>query len=377
MSSKAYELLTQIKDLALISGTTEDNSILRKMNLAQWDIYNAYYPWRDLETTTTLPTTELMTLTTAPTTRWAVGDTITGQTSTETCIIVDILSTLTYNVKDRSGDFTLGETLTNGTTTAAQHATIETAPSFVSNSYVFAPSSMAKLYSLVQDTDSPYTKLAYLPPRKFQEIIPQPTMLSEGKPTYYTWFGGKIWFYPIPDSTYDLKVYMYKKPVNMKLYSTGSVTQSTITLTGTSTKWLDNNNVDTTMFFTREADLRSDGTLPWAQIATVTANGTMTVFYTYTGATTTGAHICSSEATFTEEFDTLLIARTIMLLSARLREFEGLLAWAKETYSSTLGSLVSQQRDKPDYEPMKEDFTPSGTLLGDSAYKFPFIKGDR
>jgi uncharacterized phiE125 gp8 family phage protein len=52
---------------------------------------------------------ELMTCDVAPTTAWEVGDTITGQTSLETCEIVTVLTTKVFIVKSRSGDFTLGE----------------------------------------------------------------------------------------------------------------------------------------------------------------------------------------------------------------------------------------------------------------------------
>lgn len=66
---------------------------------------------------------ELMTLDVAPGgAGWAAGDTITGQASTQTCVIVEVLTTKTYYVRDRSGDFNLGEILTNGTATADQGA---------------------------------------------------------------------------------------------------------------------------------------------------------------------------------------------------------------------------------------------------------------
>jgi hypothetical protein len=68
-------------------------------------------------------TYELMTLDVAPGTNWSVGDTITGVTSTKTCVIVEMHTTLIYTVKDRNGTFTLGEVLTNGTFTADQGAT--------------------------------------------------------------------------------------------------------------------------------------------------------------------------------------------------------------------------------------------------------------
>jgi uncharacterized phiE125 gp8 family phage protein len=69
---------------------------------------------------------ELMTLDVAPATAWAAGNTITGATSHNTCVIVTVLTTKTFIVKSRSGAFTLGEILSNGTVTADQGATSPT-----------------------------------------------------------------------------------------------------------------------------------------------------------------------------------------------------------------------------------------------------------
>jgi uncharacterized phiE125 gp8 family phage protein len=77
---------------------------------------------------------ELMTLDVAPGgDGWSVGDTITGGTSSRTCVIVQVLTTKTYYVKDRSGTFTLGEVLSNGTATADQGATY---PTFATGYYL-------------------------------------------------------------------------------------------------------------------------------------------------------------------------------------------------------------------------------------------------
>jgi uncharacterized phiE125 gp8 family phage protein len=74
---------------------------------------------------------ELMTLDVAPATPWAVGDIITGQTSWKTCIIVTVLTTLTFIVKSRSGAYTLGEVV-GVTGTAAKLADQgATKPTFV------------------------------------------------------------------------------------------------------------------------------------------------------------------------------------------------------------------------------------------------------
>jgi len=63
---------------------------------------------------------ELLTLDVAPGGAWSAGETVTGNTSGSTCVIVEVLTTKTYRVKDRDAAYTLGEVLTNGTDTADQ-----------------------------------------------------------------------------------------------------------------------------------------------------------------------------------------------------------------------------------------------------------------
>jgi len=68
-----------------------------------------------------LNNSELLTLDVAPVSPyWAVGNTITGSSSGKTCVILEQLTTLTYLVKLRNGGFTVGEILSNGTTAADQ-----------------------------------------------------------------------------------------------------------------------------------------------------------------------------------------------------------------------------------------------------------------
>ncbi|MBW2675035.1 MAG: hypothetical protein JRD89_16755 [Deltaproteobacteria bacterium] len=52
---------------------------------------------------------EILTLDVAPAVDWAPGDLLTGQTSAETCRTVAKLTDLTYQVRERTGDFTLDE----------------------------------------------------------------------------------------------------------------------------------------------------------------------------------------------------------------------------------------------------------------------------
>lgn len=51
---------------------------------------------------------ETLTLDVSPATAWVAGEIITDQTSAKTCVCVAQLTTLTYQVRERSGSFTLG-----------------------------------------------------------------------------------------------------------------------------------------------------------------------------------------------------------------------------------------------------------------------------
>ncbi len=57
----------------------------------------------------TIQMDETLDIDVSPATDWATGDTITGQTSGQTCVIVSKISATTYKVKSRTGAFTLGE----------------------------------------------------------------------------------------------------------------------------------------------------------------------------------------------------------------------------------------------------------------------------
>ena len=80
-----------------------------------------------IDNTTPIPSVghfnELMTLNVAATaSNFPVGATVHGDTSGATCIIVKMLTTLTYIVRSRVGTFTLGEVLHDGTNSADQGA---------------------------------------------------------------------------------------------------------------------------------------------------------------------------------------------------------------------------------------------------------------
>jgi hypothetical protein len=370
---KAYELLAQVKDLALISSTGRDNAILQKMALLEQSLYNMEFHWRCLETHTDIYTGELMTLNVAPATPWAVGDTITGVTSTKTCVITSILSTTTYLVKDRSGTFTLGEVLTNGTTTADQGVLY---PTFADSSYNLVPADIGTVYTVRQMSNSPYDKVRYIQPHKFHEIIPQPTIYASNRPRYYTWFGGKFWWYPIPDDTYTMTLFYYKRPAALKTYAVGTAVVSGGTITGTSTYWLNNANVSAGMYFAYPADVRTDGTYPWAKISSVGSNTAITLETAYGGATATGAYIISSDMTFSDEFMPYLLYSISMLEGARNRELQQMTAWYQSQIKEQLMGLIQNQTSLPDFIDVVADFSREPMMLGDDYAKFPFITGN-
>jgi hypothetical protein len=93
---------------------------------------------------------EVITLDVAPATAWDVGDLITGQSSGKTAYVVAKLTTLTYQIRERSGAFTLGEVVGVTGTPAkladqgAAHPTITAATTKVHRIYEAIAISTAK-----------------------------------------------------------------------------------------------------------------------------------------------------------------------------------------------------------------------------------------
>uniref|UniRef100_A0A6H1ZD19 Putative head-tail connector n=1 Tax=viral metagenome TaxID=1070528 RepID=A0A6H1ZD19_9ZZZZ len=73
--------------------------------------YNAAGATLDVKIQEADTNTETITLNVAPASDWEADDIITGQTSKTTCVCVAKLTALTYTVKDRSGTYTLDETI--------------------------------------------------------------------------------------------------------------------------------------------------------------------------------------------------------------------------------------------------------------------------
>jgi hypothetical protein len=138
-----------------------------------------------------LVTQELMTIDTAPATAWAVGDTITGATSLKTCTIVSKLTDYTYTVDKRTGAFTLGEVLSNGTYTADQSTLC---PRF---------------------TDYETTELNKTTNYDINEYIRTWRTDTAGEPTTYLLDNktGHITLYPTPDQVYIVRLNVMRLPL--------------------------------------------------------------------------------------------------------------------------------------------------------------------
>ena len=245
-------------------------------------------------------------------------------------------------------------------------------------SYVAMPSTLHHIYDVRQTSTSPETQLKYVSPSEFHKIIPQPTTFAEGSPTYYSLWGERLWLYPIPDATYTLTIYGYLKPVSCKVYSTGTSQHSSTTVTGTSTYFSTNANVDTTMFYAYQADVRSDGTYPWSTISAVT-NATAMTISAYSGGSGSAAiaYAASSASTFPEQFDWLLKVTAALMMSGRLREQELFIKWLLEEERKALASLIDSETYVPDFKPVLEDFRQVSELPSGNDYMYPFIFRDR
>ncbi len=116
LDGTAVEVLGYTALVELISGTNGAGGTV-DIKIQECDTFGGTYTdWSGLFN-------EVLTLDVAPGgTGWVAGDTLRGTTSGKICVIVTVLTTKTYVVKDRSGTFTLGEIITNETNTADQGA---------------------------------------------------------------------------------------------------------------------------------------------------------------------------------------------------------------------------------------------------------------
>lgn len=136
-------------------------------------------------------TQELMTLDVAPATVWSASDTITGALSTKTCNIIEYLTTTTYVVDQRTGTFTLGESLSNGTVAADQGATY---PTFI---------------------DYQSSEIALSTRQEMDRLFSGWRTVTSAQPTKFIldFTTGYITVYPKPDKAYTLRLSVSRYPI--------------------------------------------------------------------------------------------------------------------------------------------------------------------
>ena len=137
-----------------------------------------------------LATEELLTLDVKPAQRWVIGDTLTGALSTKTCKVVEVLTDYTYVIDHRTGAFTLGESISNGTYAADQGTT----------------------YPLLSDYKTKMlTKRTVLEMDNYLRWQTSDT----AEPSYFMQdsLSGNITLYQKPDDIYRVKLNVFRYPV--------------------------------------------------------------------------------------------------------------------------------------------------------------------
>jgi hypothetical protein len=161
------------------------------------------------------------------------------------------------------------------------------------------------------------------------------------------------------------------------MYTTGTVVLTALALAGTNTVWKKILNVaPASLYFAYQADVMSDGTYPWAQLATIADDTTATLAAAYTGASATGAYIISSDNSYSAEFDPYMIYSATILECSRNREMNQLAQMMTSERDQQLAGLKQNQMSLPDFTDGVQDFAREPVLLGDDYAKFPFIQGN-
>lgn len=135
---------------------------------------------------------ELLTLDVAPSTAWSAGDTITGASSTSTCKVVSYETDYTYIIEERTGAFTDGESLSNGTYAADQGTGY---PTLADDS----THELSKSGKIEMDTRIPGW-------RAHDSGVPYLYLLDHNT-GYFT-------VYPKPDKSYVVKLSVYRYPLS-------------------------------------------------------------------------------------------------------------------------------------------------------------------
>ena len=137
---------------------------------------------------------ELLTLNVAPTpSSWTAGATVTGGTSGKSCYIKTALTSTTYTIQNRTGAFTLGEILSDGTNSADQGTAYPTVADSSTSPRMLLKTTMLDMNRSVPNWRSGTREK----PIRY---------LLDYRPDYIT-------FYPAPDAVYTIALTVIRYPI--------------------------------------------------------------------------------------------------------------------------------------------------------------------
>lgn len=187
----ANEAINQVcRDVSAIQDTTTTDvceCVVSQSGLGSYSLHQSIIYVREAK----LLVEEALALTTLPAEAWVVGDTLTGTTSGTTSTVKEVISTTIYIITGRNGQYTKGETITNGTYPANQTVSGPTIKPYISK---------------------PLQKLTL---HEFNQYVYQQQDMTFGEPRYYAldYDNGILHIDPTPDATYIVHLDVYRYPL--------------------------------------------------------------------------------------------------------------------------------------------------------------------
>ena len=149
---------------------------------------------------------ETITLNVSPATQWANGATLTDTTTGNTCVVISYLTPLTYSIQYRSGQFTSGGTITDGSN----------------------PVTQGSGYPTFTDTTTNTNRLIKYSKRDMDGYFASWRAQPQTQPLRYIldYQGGYITLYANPDNYYPIDMTVIRYPLVKMDYTTDMTVQT-------------------------------------------------------------------------------------------------------------------------------------------------------
>ena len=230
---------------------------------------------------------------------FTIGLTVTGGTSAATGVIVestDAGSTGQLQLKTVSGTFVNNEIITD---TSTGSATINGSPSGVQ--FYDLPNDYDQLVSSTITVGSNIYTPKEAPTREFWDNL-NITTYNSNYPEWYFIFAGQIGFWPTPSTADQTITYSYDqliKDLSIADYTTGtlSVTSGAVAVTGSGTTWTIA-MIGRWLKITPTDSATTSGDGFWYQVSSVESTTALTLTKPYSGATVTGGAYTLGQVSF-------------------------------------------------------------------------------